>query len=161
MAGYLPPNPHPKKKRPTWETHDWSVALCNASYAQDGFHLVPLLVLLCSWSSVGKYCCITAALLGSLRLTSRDLLNFFRFWLTDVDGINTLKVLLRPSHRKEPRWPSELGNETRCQILSHRWLRPSHKPCNSLLFDTFPILLDLRPIQELSLLLDNSPLLLL
>ena len=25
--------PTQKKKRPTWETHDWSVALCNASYA--------------------------------------------------------------------------------------------------------------------------------
>ena len=40
------------KKRPTWETHDWPVVPCNASYALDGFPLPPS-PLLCFWFSVG------------------------------------------------------------------------------------------------------------
>ena len=37
-----------KKRGPTWETHDWPVVPCNASYALDGFPLPPS-PLLCFW----------------------------------------------------------------------------------------------------------------
>ena len=56
MAGYPPPLPPPQKKkrqRPTWETHDWSVVLYNASYALHGFPLIPPLFLVCLRFSVG------------------------------------------------------------------------------------------------------------
>ena len=45
--------PPAKKKKPTWETHDWSVAQCSACCALVNAPLPPLFSLLCSLSLSG------------------------------------------------------------------------------------------------------------